>query len=55
MALYNIEIVKSHVVQVEAENQEEAKKAVAQMTDVEVKSAVVDYWQKRHVREVTTD
>lgn len=55
MAMYNIEIVKCHVVQVEAENQEEAKKAVALMTDVEVKSAVVDYWQKKNVREVTTD
>jgi len=55
MAKYQIELVKCHVVQVEAETQEEAEKAVALMTDAEVESAVVDYWQKRHVREVMTD
>lgn len=49
MAKYQIELVKWHVVQVEAETQEEAEKAVALMTDAEVESAVVDYWQKRHV------
>lgn len=55
MAKYQIEMIKCHVVQVEAETQEEAKKAVALMTDAEVESAVVDYWQKWDVREVMTD
>ena len=55
MAKYHIDLVKCHVVQVDAETQEEAKKAVALMTDAEIKSAVIDYWQKWNVREVTTD
>lgn len=51
MAKYFIELVKCHVVQVEAETQEEAKQAVALMTDAEIESAVVDYWQKWNVKE----
>lgn len=55
MAKFYIEFIKCHVVQVEAETEEEAKKAVFLMTDAEVESAVVDYWQKTHVRKVITD
>lgn len=51
MAKYRIELVKCHVVQVDAESQEEARKTVALMSDAEIESAVIDYWQNWNVSE----